>query len=198
MTIKDTHLAVTITDERLDHQGFRSLKTIFYREDISGIEAKRELAIAPCAVAVVAYDPDLEKLVMIRQFRLGAQMGTGCGKCVEVVAGLIDEGEAPEQAAIRELQEESGLTAKRVEKLCQFLTTPGLADEVIHLFYAEVDASKLVSEAGEASETEQTFPFTLSLDEALNAVDSNGIQNGIAMIALLWFARHKNRLVNAE
>lgn len=195
--IEDTPHGISSVDETTKHSGFRTLKTFSYREADSEKAIDRELLVARHAVAVVAYDPAQDRLVMIRQFRLGAQLGTGKGMCVEVVAGLIDDGEDPATSAKRELEEEAGLSALHLEKLCQFLTTPGVTDEVIHLFYAQVDASNLQAEAGEASESERTFPFLLSLEDALEAVDSNGIQNGIAMIALLWFARHKERLTGS-
>ncbi|MEO0545777.1 MAG: NUDIX hydrolase [Pseudomonadota bacterium] len=194
-TIEDVFMPVDITDETTDHTGFRTVTTTSYQETKSGLKARRELVRAPQAVAVVVYDPALDRLVMIKQFRLGAQLALGRGFCVEVVAGLIDPGEEPGQTAIRELKEEAGLDAVRVEKLCAFLTTPGLTDEVIHLYYAQVDASNLVSVAGVEGESEKTFPITLTLEEALSAVDDNRILNGIAMVALLIFARHQSRLI---
>ena len=72
-----------------------------------------------------------------------------------------------------------------------------LTDEVLHIYHAEVDAGNLAAEAGHASESEQTFPFLLSLDDALSAIDSNAINNGIVMIGLMWFARHKDELIGA-
>ncbi len=192
---QDLPLDIDVLSITKDFQGFRKVETIAYRERESGIEASREIVVAQHAVAVVAFDPDLDRLVMIRQFRIGAQMAHGRGFCTEVVAGLIDPGEEPETTAARELKEESGLEAKRVEKLGSFLTTPGLADELLHLYYAEVDASDLAAESGVGSETEQTFPFTLTLDEALAAIDDGRLTNGIAMIALFQFERHRDRLL---
>ena len=72
-------------------------------------------------MAVVAYDPKLDQLVMIRQFRIGAQLGVGKGPSVELAAGLIDDGE--DAAAARELKEEIGFSVIGIEPMCQFLTT---------------------------------------------------------------------------
>lgn len=196
-TLEDLHLPVEILDHRVDFKGFRTVTSQVYREADSGRQARREIVEAQHAVAVVAHDPVMDRLVLIRQFRLGAQMGVGKGMSVEIVAGLIDEGEEPLATAHRELKEETGLSASHMEPLCQFLTTPGMTNETIHLFYARVDASNLAEEAGEESETEQTFPFTCTLDEALTALDNNAIYNGIIMVGLLWFARHRARLVEA-
>ncbi len=192
--VKDTHHAVSVAKETLNHDGFRAVFTYDYREDQSGLEARREIVVGKHAVALVVFDPKLEKLVMIRQFRLGAQLANGRGMTVEIPAGLIDEGEEPQDTARRELFEETGLEAKRITPLCNFLTTPGLTSETIHLYYAEVDAGNLAENGGMASETEETFPFMLSVDEALAAVDNNKIHNGIAMLGLLWFSRHRKTL----
>ncbi|MEM9734475.1 MAG: NUDIX hydrolase [Pseudomonadota bacterium] len=195
--LQDTALPVEILDRSIEFEGFRTVTSQTYRETESGRQARREIVEARQAVAVVAHDPVMDRLVLIRQFRLGAQMGVGRGMSVEIVAGLIDQGEEPLTTAYRELKEETGLFASHMEPLCQFLTTPGMTNEVIHLFYARVDASDLASEAGEESETEQTFPFTCTLEEALTALDENALYNGIIMVGLLWFARHRERLVEA-
>ncbi len=196
--VRDQAHAVSITNRKVAYRGFRRVDLISYTEDedTPPREIKREIMAAPNAVAIIVYDSQLERLVMVRQFRLAAQMGTGKGMCAEIVAGLIDEGETSAQAAHRELLEETGLVASRMEHQLAFLTSPGMTDEVIELYYAEVDASKLSSEAGAENEAERTFPFTLTLQQALEAVDTNGITNVIAMMGILHFNRNRNRLLN--
>ena len=193
--IADAWHDVTITQETTAYSGFRSIRTWTYRETESGLEARRELIKGGQSVVVIAYDPALDRLVLIRQFRLGAQLGTGKGMTVELVAGLVEEGEDPAHCAARELKEESGLEAQKLVWQCQFLTTPGMTDEVVHVYFTEVDASNLAKEAGAENETEQTFPFLATLDEALAAIDSHGIKNGIVMVALFWLSRHKDSLL---
>lgn len=187
---RDTFHAVDVVSDERVHDGFRNLSIIHYRDGLNADVVRREIVKAPRAVAVVAHDPILDRLVMIRQFRYAAQLSTGRGMTAEIVAGLMEDGENPEQTARRELMEEAGLEAKSLTPLCQFLTTPGLTDELIHLFHAEVDASELTERAGSAVENEVTFPFLVSLDEAFKAAASNDIQNGIVMLGLLWFERH--------
>lgn len=193
--IEDTYLPVTMLSKRKLHQGFRTVTQYDYREEGSELIIRRELVDGRHAVAIIAFDEERDLLVMIRQFRLGAQLGTGFGQTVEVPAGMIDPGEEPIETARRELREETGLEASTVKPACTFLTTPGVTDEVLHLFYARIDSTQLSKEAGVEGESEQTFPFTLTLDEALNAMDENRIHNGIVMLALMWFARHKQQLI---
>ncbi len=195
-SVEDQYLPITIEQEEQVYRGFRQVHTYKYTETSSGHSARREIVSAQHAVAVVAYDPKLDHLVMIRQFRIGAQLGVGKGFSVELAAGLIDPGEDPQTAAERELLEETGLQAQKVKPMCQFLTSSGLSDEVLHVFYAEVDAQNLASQAGHQGESEQTFPFTLTLTQALEAVDSNAIYNGIVMVGLMWFARNRDQLVS--
>ncbi len=191
---EDTFRAITVEEHHEDFRGFRTVETITYREEGRDVSVTREMVLAHRAVAVIAWDPALERLVLIRQFRLGSQMGLGAGFCTEVVAGLIEDGMNAEQTAIAELREEAGLTARRTEFMFSFMTTPGITDEVIDFFYCEVDASDLADEGGVEEETEQTFPFTITLDDALAAIDTNGITNSIAMLGILRFDRMKDAL----
>ena len=195
LAIADTHRAVTVEETRLDLDGFRRVETIFYREDGSGLRARRELVRAQEAVAVVIRDPATDRMVLIRQYRHGATLAQGRGFCVELVAGLIDEGEDPAETARRETMEESGLAVTRMEHLTTFMTTPGLADEVLHVFYAEADAGDLTDRAGAEEESEETLPFTCTLDEALRAIDTGAVGNGILMVALLMYARRRDALL---
>ena len=193
----DQGLAIEIIAEERVYDGFRDVDVIRYREADRGPErdVRREIMRARDAVAVVAWDPRLERLVLIRQFRVAAHLANGHGMTVEVVAGLIENGDE-EGTVLNELREEAGLTATRIERLCTTLTSPGMSDERLAYWFAEVDASDLVAQAGLDEETEETFPFTCTLAEALAAVDGNQVSNGIAMFAILHFARHFERLTN--
>jgi ADP-ribose pyrophosphatase len=89
----------------------------------------------PGASAVVPFlddpaDPD-PRVLLIRQFRHAAD-----GFIWEVPAGRLDQGEAPEACARRELEEETGMVAETFERLTTIYTTPGFTDERIHLFLA--------------------------------------------------------------
>ena len=90
----------------------------------------------PGASAVVPFidDPADEdpRVLLIRQFRHAAD-----GYIWEVPAGRLDPGEAPEACARRELEEETGMVAQRLERLTTIYTTPGFTDEKIHLFLAQ-------------------------------------------------------------
>jgi ADP-ribose diphosphatase len=123
-----------------------------------GRPATLELVRHPGAAAVVPLTADGEVL-LIRQYRRAAG-----GFIYEVPAGKLDAGESPLQCAARELAEETGVSAGRLEPLGSILTTPGFTDEVIHLFLARdlrpaeqhLDADELL--------TVEKMPFERAID----------------------------------
>src|SRR2546421_1745639 len=85
-------------------------------------------AVVPCLTDPKGSDPTI---LMIKQYRYAAG-----GPLWEIPAGTLDSGEAPDACARRELLEETGVTAERLERLSAILTTPGFTNEVIHQFMA--------------------------------------------------------------
>lgn len=96
-----------------------------------GNRAKRELIKHPGAVAVIAITAE-GKLILVEQYRKALERSL-----IEIPAGKIDPGEAPEVTAVRELEEETGYGAKEFSYVQSFATSPGFADEVIHLYLAQ-------------------------------------------------------------
>jgi ADP-ribose pyrophosphatase len=109
------------------------LDTVRFPDESTG---QLEMLRHPGASAVVPFlDPPREadpRVVLIRQFRHAAD-----DFLWEVPAGRLDAGENPETCAMRELEEETGMRARRLERLTTIYTTPGFTDERIHLFLAE-------------------------------------------------------------
>ena len=134
----------------------------------------------PGAAAIVPFTSDREVL-LIRQYRHAAG-----GTIYEVPAGKLDSGEAPEECAARELEEETGQRAGRIEKLGWIFTTPGFCNEVIHLF-AAFDLDSIPSRL-EADEIIEVIPT--SIDRALELVWSGEINDAKSALALLHAARH--------
>ena len=96
----------------------------------SGNEGIREVARHPGGAVTVPLFPD-GTVLLVRQYRYPLQ-----GYTLELPAGKLDEGEDPAHAARRELEEETGWLAGRLEKLTALLTTPGFCTEVLHIFLA--------------------------------------------------------------
>ncbi|MCC6947459.1 MAG: NUDIX domain-containing protein [Bradyrhizobiaceae bacterium] len=144
--------------------------------------------------AVLPYDPQRNEIVLIHQFRLTAHLALGLGEMVEIVAGRLEPGEDITETARRECVEEIGLAPLALKELITYLPTPGVTDEAITIFLGIVDAENLPERAGMAGEQEETKPVRVSIDAALEAVESGRVHNGNAVIALQWLALNRERL----
>ncbi|HEX2220424.1 MAG TPA: NUDIX hydrolase [Gemmatimonadales bacterium] len=140
-----------------------------------------EMLRHPGAAAVVPFldpyggaDP---RVVLIRQFRHAAD-----GYIWEVPAGRLDAGERPETCAERELEEETGMRARRLERLTTIHTTPGFTDERIHLFLA--DGLEPGAEHREADEFMELH--TLRWSEVMGLVERGEITDGKTLVSLLF------------
>ncbi|HVQ27374.1 MAG TPA: NUDIX hydrolase [Planctomycetota bacterium] len=144
-------------------------------EEPGGVRAAREVVRHHGSVACLPVHED-GRVVLVRQYRYAVQAAVW-----ELPAGRIDSGETPEQGARRELVEEAGLEAGRVEPLLSFYTTPGFCDEVIHVFRA----SDLRVVPARPEEDERIEPSWLTLEQALAMIDRGEIKEGKTLIALL-------------
>ena len=114
------------------------------------------------AASVLLYDPCLDRLVMIEQFRIGAlEWGPGAW-LLEPVGGLIEPGQTPEDVARRESLEETGCEVLELWPICNFLVSPGTATESIHLYCGRVDARRAGGIFGLAAEGEDIRVEVLS------------------------------------
>ena len=159
-------------------------------------EISRELFRRNNCVAVLLYDPDADKVVLIEQFRVGAAVNSDRAWLVEIVAGAIDEGETPEQVAIREAKEEAGCDILELRLINRFYTTPGGSSEQISLFYGRVDSRQIGGIHGLAHEHEDILVYTVSFDEAYQMLEDGKIESGIPIIALQWLALNRPLLVH--
>ena len=121
-------------------------------------------------------------VLLIRQYRYAAN-----GFLYEIPAGRLDEGESPMECAHRELSEETGYRAQRVEHLFTMFTTPGFTDEKIHLFLATgLTAGEAHREADEFMELVPT-----RLSRALSMIEQGEIQDAKTALALLYAANFR-------
>ena len=136
-------------------------------------------AVVPLASSPAGSDP---VILMIRQYRYAAG-----GPLWEIPAGRLDANEAPEACAHRELREEAGLAAGRLDRLTTILTTPGFTDEAIHLFLATDLAT--VPMAREPDEFIEVVAKPLS--EVLVGIRDGEIRDGKTIAAILYMAGFK-------
>lgn len=147
------------------------------------------------AVAVVLYDPDRDQVVLVEQLRLPALLAGASPWQIEVVAGLVDDGEAPEAVAIREIREETGLApADALIPIQSYLPSPGDSDQRVLLFCARVDSTAAVGLHGLPEEGEDIRVVVKSFAETEALLDAGLIENGHSLVALSWLMRHREGL----
>jgi ADP-ribose pyrophosphatase len=156
--------------------------------DGATLPQRREILRVGRVIGVLALDPSRAEVVLIRQFRLAAQLSTGRGELVEIVAGHVEPGEAPVAAARRECLEEIGVVPRSLHELFSFMPAPGMLEEFATLYLALVDAAAVPLSAGAAHENELTRPMRVAVDDALAALADNKAQNGYLILALQWLA----------
>ena len=145
----------------------------------NGRRVHLDLVRHPGAAAVVPFLEE-DRVLLIRQYRFA----TG-GEILEIPAGKLDPGEQPEACAARELLEETGYRAGRLEKLGAIWTSPGMTDEVIHL-YSAFDL-ELAEQQLEPDEIIELVP--MALGEALDQIHRSAIFDAKSAIALLLAAK---------
>ena len=186
---------VTISESELLAKGFREYRRyslIVSIPDRGKVEQKRDVLAGGKVVAVLPVDVNRDEVVLIRQFRLPGHLATGKGDMIEIVAGRVDANEAPAEAARRECVEEIGVAPTKIAELFTYLTTPGMTDELVTVFVAQIDANavrKYTSMDGEYICTKR-----VPIDTAIEALSRNTIHNGPALIALQWLALNRARL----
>lgn len=158
-----------------------------------GEPISRELFVRHDAVCVLPYDPVGDRVVLIEQFRVGTLGKTDNPWLLELVAGLIDTDEQPEEVARREAVEEAGLALGELWPVTTYFPSPGGSDEKVWLYIGRCDRlGESGGVFGLAEEGEDIRVHVCSLDEALAAVRSGRIDNAASIIALQWLALNRD------
>ncbi|KHE73208.1 NUDIX hydrolase [Halobacillus sp. BBL2006] len=150
-----------------------------------GNTSKRELIKHPGAVAVIALT-DEGKLVCVEQYRKPLEKSL-----VEIPAGKLEEGEEPETCALRELEEETGYTTENLKLLTSFYTSPGFADEIVHLYFTDNVKPLEVSPDGDEDEFVEVMEVTLQEAEQLES--EQRIHDAKTAYALLYLKLRESR-----
>ncbi|HDR1028952.1 TPA: ADP-ribose diphosphatase [Pasteurella multocida] len=183
---------IEILKEETLYQGFFQLKKIQFKHKLfaggySGV-VTRELLVKGAASAVIAYDPIKDAVVLVEQVRIGAYQPDSAQSpwLLELIAGMVEEGEKPEEVALRESEEEAGVQVQDLQHCLSVWDSPGGVLERIHLFVGKVDSTTAKGLHGLSEENEDIRVHVVSREQAYQWVNEGKIDNSIAVLGLQW------------
>jgi len=189
---------VEIIEKTTAYKGFFRLDKYRLRHSLfAGGDSQvlvRELFERGHAVGVLPYDPVRDEVVLVEQFRIGALEAPQGPWLLEIIAGMIEDGELPEQVAHREAAEEAGCKLEDLVPIARYFSSPGGSSEQVSVFCARASSEGLGGIHGEPSEGEDIRVHVLSFDEAMALLESGGINSALPIIALQWLALNRERL----
>ena len=156
----------------------------------------RSTLVSSDAVIILPYDPVNDRILLIEQFRSGPYVkGDENPWVLEPIAGLVDKGETPEVAGIREAQEEAHLEIKGLELVARSYPSPGISTEFFHQYIGIVellDSSNLI--AGLSSENEDIRSHVFEYEQFFEIIESGKANVGPLILLGLWLSKNRNRL----
>ena|SRR3990167_6687211 len=158
------------------------------------VEFTREILERPSAVGVIPYDPVLDQVILIEQFRSGAMANPESPWLIEVIAGIYQHNDIPAEVIRHEAQEEAGMELLDLYPLYEYFVSPGGSNEHFILYCGRVDASSAGGIFGLADEHEDIRAFPLPLDEAIELMREGKIKTAPAIIALQWLQLNREWL----
>jgi len=181
--IGDVEERWAVTSHRVIHRGH---VVALDEDDLTsptGEGLRREFIVHPGSVAILAMD-DQERIAVVRQYRHAL-----CMRLVEPPAGLLDmRGEAPLDAAKRELAEEAGLAADDWRVLADFCSSPGISDEVARIYLARQLHVVARPDGFEAHGEEVDMGLTwLPVDDVLDAVRAGRVNNASLVLGVTTY-----------
>ncbi|ATF91023.1 ADP-ribose diphosphatase [Cedecea neteri] len=180
------------------YRGFFSLDLYRFRHrlfngEMSG-EVRREIFERGHAAVLLPYDPVRDEVVLIEQIRIAAWDSSETPWLLEMIAGMIEEGESIEDVARREAVEEAGLTVGRTKPVLSYLASPGGTSERLSILVGEVDATQAKGIHGLVEENEDIRVHVVSREQAYQCVEEGSIDNAASVIALQWLQLHYEQL----
>jgi len=137
------------------------------------------------SAAILLHDTQNDAFILVEQFRYPAfAHKSGDGWLVEVIAGMVEEGETPKEVAIREAKEETGYEADGVELMSEFYASPGGSSERISVFFGKV-AAQVGEGGGCVEESEDIRVVRMPVNEAYERLDQGFFEDAKTVVALL-------------
>ena len=158
-----------------------------FNKKIKPYKINREILGVGDVVFALCYSPEEKKFYLIKQFRPFYYVRKQKYK-FELVGGLVDKGESLTQALKREIKEEIGVKALKLMKLTKYCPVPGYSDEIVNVYYAEVEKIKN-SQIYNKSENEEIKVSKLTLDQLKKINSSEQIQNVLTKVSIYEYLK---------
>jgi nudix-type nucleoside diphosphatase (YffH/AdpP family) len=148
---------------------------------------ERNLFRRPDAAVLLPYDAKRGKVLLTRQFRLGAYMNDKTPSLLEAAAGTIDPGEAPDVCMIREAMEEMGLRVDAIRLLFEGFVSPAASTEKLYYFVAPyAPEARVAAGGGLEDEGEDIEVIEADFAEVLREAETGSIRDGKTLTLLYW------------
>ena len=187
-----------INEQKTVYDGFYKIESVKYTHSLHSGEMTGpinvELFVRGDVVGLLPYDPTTDQVALIEQFRIGAMHNKPDPWLVQIIAGMIDTDETPEQVVIREAKEEAGIELPDVELISRYIASPGASTEEVFVFYAETDLSHIGGTHGLQEEDEDILVRVMPAEDAIALLDTGQIKNALSIIALQWFKLRRQML----
>lgn len=195
------HDDVEILGEETHYDGFWRLKVIELRhrrfEGGWSEVLRREIHCRGAAVGVLLYDPELDAVGVVEQFRVGALGRGGSPWLFELVAGLVEEGETPEQVAVREAREEAGCELRALAPVAEYFSSPGGSDEYFYIFCGCATLSGAGTLHGVEGEHEDIRLHVIPWERALERLGEGQFNNAHTLLAMQWLRENRDEVRRA-
>lgn len=191
---------VEVLEQRRAYTGFFAVDEMrLTHERFDGTRSapmERSYFIGGDAALVLPYDPQRDRVMLVEQMRMGP-LGRGDGEVwhLEPIAGRIDPGEGPEQAARREAREEAGLRLGDLEAVARGYASPGESTTYFHIYLGLADLPDTAAGlGGAADEQEDIRAHLMSFDAFFAMAQTHALANTPVTLLAYWLAHHRSRL----
>ena len=194
----DPERQVEVIEKRTVYKGYCKVHAYRLRHSLyqggMGAEIRREVLERGHAVLVLPYDPVRDEIVLIEQFRIGPFERGDQAWCLEIVAGIIEDGEEREEVVRREAREEAGIELHDITHAIDCYTSPGAVSEHVSIYCARTDAAAAGGIHGVAAEGEDIKVIVLSFADVMAALADGRINSAPVIVAVQWLALHREKI----
>lgn len=175
-----------VVEAKLRHEKFDGTMT----DEITRLNLERG-----DAVAAIVHNPVDDTILLVEQFRYPTYHKTGDGWIYELPAGIVEDGEEPDDTMEREIEEETGYSVENLHHLYTFFLSPGGSSERIFLYYGRLASTQRISEGGGLlNEDEYISTTKMPVSEALKKLRAKEFQDAKTILALQWLDMNRIRL----